>query len=98
MILPFHSLKAIEESDTWWGSLVWILMLAALITIAMISSLLCGPIDNTVAGVLTVTDLSTQTSHSGVHGRPKTTAVIQHKKEKKTMIPGFPLSASMQLD
>ena len=34
MILPFHSLEATEESDTWWGSLVWILMLAALITIS----------------------------------------------------------------
>jgi len=36
-----------------------------------------------------VTDLSTQTSHSGVHGRPKTTAVIQHKKEKKNNDTGF---------
>ena len=34
MILPFHSLEATEESDTWWGSLVWILMPVALITIS----------------------------------------------------------------
>jgi hypothetical protein len=74
MIHPFHLLEANEESDTWWGSLVWILVLAAIITISddlffpfSLAWTYYRELVNIVAVVLRMTNLSSQTSHNGVY-------------------------------